>query len=512
MIVYGMLYAGTVGLPILLAAIACSTALRRYGRPERGVWLVALGLALTLPVAFLINALGGTSRGAPAILPDTGLPAVDNGALLETGVLGLPTVVAVPVESGLGLDELLVLAWLLLSVVLTLRWAVATHRLAKVGASWRAGTVDGVRVWLTSDVGPAVSGVFRTRILVPSWLVSLPEEQRSLVLLHEEEHVRAGDPVLMAASRLARIMAPWNPVVWLLSSRLLHAVELDCDRRVLGRRPDIETYGDTLLTVSARDPNPLVAAAAFSESEVPLKKRIIAMTTPPRTVSVLGVSTVLALGVVLLIGSCEVPVPIALGPERQDEILILSIAQDGTVHVNDEPYAMEDVSAVVAPLLTASEGNLVISIGGDTEVSYGVMDQLQQELLEAGVVRVVFETPSSQSLRSASDDVPTLVDRGLAMVLPEQGEDVQVSLRNILHVVVQPSGIVDVSRGDDPQRVQQVRPEDITPIWRQAVAANPNLIAAVKTHPDAPYTFMVEVMDALHAASAERISLKILEN
>ena len=73
MIAYGMLYAGAVGLPILLAAIACSAVLRRYGRPERGVWLVALGLALTLPVAFLINALGGTSRGASATLPDTGL-------------------------------------------------------------------------------------------------------------------------------------------------------------------------------------------------------------------------------------------------------------------------------------------------------------------------------------------------------------------------------------------------------------------------------------------------------
>ena len=57
MIAYGMLYAAAVGLPILLAAMACTAALRRYGRPERGVWLGALGLALTLPVAFLIGAL-----------------------------------------------------------------------------------------------------------------------------------------------------------------------------------------------------------------------------------------------------------------------------------------------------------------------------------------------------------------------------------------------------------------------------------------------------------------------
>ena len=57
----------------------------------------------------------------------------------------------------------------------------------------------------------------------------------------------------------------------------------------------------------------------------------------------------------------------------------------------------------------------------------------------------------------------------------------------------------------------QVRPEDVESIWRQDVAANENLIAAVKTHPDAPYRFMVDVLDALQPAGAERISLQILE-
>ena len=93
MIAYGMLYAAAVGLPILLAAIACSAALRRYGRPERGVWLGALGLALMLPVAFLISAFGSTSPGVPGTLAEAGLPAVASGTIPETGVLGLPSVI-----------------------------------------------------------------------------------------------------------------------------------------------------------------------------------------------------------------------------------------------------------------------------------------------------------------------------------------------------------------------------------------------------------------------------------
>ena len=101
-------------------------------------------------------------------------------------------------------------------------------------------------------------------------------------------------------------------------------------------------------------------------------------------------------------------------------------------------------------------------------------------------------------------------DKGLAIVLPEQAEEVQVSQKNILHIIIQANGIVDLKRGESPQ-IQQVRPNDIEGIWRQEVAENDNLIAAVKTHPDAPYKFMLDVLDALHIAGAERISLQVLE-
>ena len=102
-------------------------------------------------------------------------------------------------------------------------------------------------------------------------------------------------------------------------------------------------------------------------------------------------------------------------------------------------------------------------------------------------------------------------DKGLAVVLPEPGEEAQVSQRNILHLIVMPNGTVDVKRGES-QQVQQMRPREIEGLWRQEVTANPNLIAAVKTHPEAPYRYMVDVLDALHSANAERISLQILEN
>jgi biopolymer transport protein ExbD len=102
-------------------------------------------------------------------------------------------------------------------------------------------------------------------------------------------------------------------------------------------------------------------------------------------------------------------------------------------------------------------------------------------------------------------------DKGLAIVLPEESETQEINQKNILHLVIQPDGLVSVKRGESTDE-QLVPANDIEGIWRQDAAANPNLIAAVKTHPDAAYRYMVDVLDALQTAGADKISLQVLEN
>lgn len=101
-------------------------------------------------------------------------------------------------------------------------------------------------------------------------------------------------------------------------------------------------------------------------------------------------------------------------------------------------------------------------------------------------------------------------EKGLPIVLPEQSKEVEVSQKNILHLIIRPDGIVEVKRGESPQ-VQTAGSSEIEAIWRMEVANNPNLIAAVKTYPDAKYEHMVNVLDELQSAGAERISLQIME-
>lgn len=99
-------------------------------------------------------------------------------------------------------------------------------------------------------------------------------------------------------------------------------------------------------------------------------------------------------------------------------------------------------------------------------------------------------------------------DRGLALVLPS--EVTPVSPSNVLHLFVLPTGTVEVRRGES-QQVTRVAAAQVGGIWTQAVASNPDLIAAVKTSPEAAYGRMVDVLDQLHGARAQRISLQMLE-
>ena len=85
--------------------------------------------------------------------------------------------------------------------------------------------------------------------------------------------------------------------------------------------------------------------------------------------------------------------------EKQKNILNIWMERSGLVYMNDQPFPMEDVSAWVAPLYAASERSLVISIRGDREVPYRFVDQLQQELVGAGVLRVVFAAQLEQSMQ-----------------------------------------------------------------------------------------------------------------
>ena len=86
--------------------------------------------------------------------------------------------------------------------------------------------------------------------------------------------------------------------------------------------------------------------------------------------------------------------------EKQKNILNIWVESSGAVYINDVDLAMADVSDVVFPLFVGNR-DLVISIRADRNVPYLHIQQLQDELISAGVLQVVFATELEQSMTRA---------------------------------------------------------------------------------------------------------------
>ena len=84
--------------------------------------------------------------------------------------------------------------------------------------------------------------------------------------------------------------------------------------------------------------------------------------------------------------------------EKKKNILNIWVEQDGSIYMNDQPFSMDQVASYVGPLYAQSDQRLVISVRGDQNVPYRTMDQLQEQLVAAGVVRVVFATELEQQM------------------------------------------------------------------------------------------------------------------
>jgi TonB-dependent SusC/RagA subfamily outer membrane receptor len=294
-------------------ALAAARAARLLGRATRWMWAVALLGALLLPAfaAWRPRAGGDVGGGMP-----TESGAMGGEVTLDALLARAQAVMPEP-AGWAALDGPLAVAWALASLLLVARLASGLVTLRRAARGWEPATVWGAPVLVSRDVGPAVVGV-RRGVVLPRWALRLDGELLRLMLAHEHEHLRAGDPWLLHAASLAVAVTPWNPVVWWLHHRLRLAVEIDCDRRVLRRHPGVAAYGALLLEVGRRTAGarPLpVAALLAPASSLERRIRVMTMRRPRRYLlqaSALAVGTAL-----VLVAACEAPRPTTpIAPER----------------------------------------------------------------------------------------------------------------------------------------------------------------------------------------------------
>jgi bla regulator protein BlaR1 len=303
MIATWMLYLTAVSLLLALAAQVLERVFSLRGWPLRGLWVGALTGSVLLPPAVALASLRTT--------------ASDIGGAAQIGGVQIIAVSPAPVSSVAStlsrhlpaLDGPLLVGWGLASAMLLLFLLASAVRLHERRRSWRPVRMGEREVLLSRDTGPAVVGLVRSRVVLPEWVLGLDPTRQNLLMAHEEEHLRAGDPRLLLLALGVLVLAPWNLALWWQARRLRLAIEVDCDARVLRRAPSLRTYGSLLLEVGARRSRSPVLVTAFSEPTSFLERRLLMITQRTSHRSPPSLFLGLALASALVLVACDLDQP-----------------------------------------------------------------------------------------------------------------------------------------------------------------------------------------------------------
>lgn len=314
MIAAWMLRTLLVGLLFGLAARVAEPAAGWLRWPRRWVWVAALVGSLALPLIALL--LPGTLPGLPAWL----VPPIQTATVVAAGEAELMLLSGAAAETmslqGAApaadwVSAALLAGWAVLSAAMLAGVAWTHLRLRRLRAACVRVDVEGGPVWIGEGIGPAVLGLRRPAVVVPHTLRSAPAEEQRLILLHEREHIAAGDPWLLALALVALAAMPWNVPLWWQNRRLRLAVEVDCDARVLTRGISRRSYARVLLHTAGGPALLSLLSPAWGGRSFHLERRMIAMTANRPPHALLRALPVLAMAVGIVVAACDTADPAA---------------------------------------------------------------------------------------------------------------------------------------------------------------------------------------------------------
>ena len=243
-IVLSFLLLSTRGAVAAAAVWCVCRVLRRAHAPSRLLcWLwLAVGVRFVLP------------WGIPLRLPrpQSAPLAAAADTVQELGALPLPDLVpaapaaavALPWYARLTPWHILAAVWLAGMLVLALRGLAGYWRLRRsVALACKApdGCYGGACV-----AAPFTLGILHPRIYLPD---SLRGAARQAVLLHEQTHIRRGDPLTKPLFYAAVCLHWFNPLAWLAFRGFERDMEAACDEAAVQGRPlpERSAYCETLL-------------------------------------------------------------------------------------------------------------------------------------------------------------------------------------------------------------------------------------------------------------------------
>jgi hypothetical protein len=378
-----MLYVLAITLLLSGAAVTAERAARLRRARTRWIWAVTIAASLGVPVL-----VASVSIQLPSLLTPTIARRV-------TALRELTSVQVVPltwvyehtgdiVATSEG-NQLLQRAWIAVSAALLAALAVSGAYVKWCKRHWRMSTVAGTRVFIAPHVGPAVVGLLRPRVVIPEWLLGTSPSCRAMALGHEQAHLAGRDSQLLMLALCLVVLMPWNLPLWWQLHRLRHAIEVDCDARVLQSGADSRLYREVLIEVAERPTAYVATMAAVSEPRSFLKERIRLMARDRgkwRAVSAVAFGST-ALVLVAVAAQVAPPnfgsfygtrQPVILAPAALDRLVgyyqrgshAVRVTRDGTRLLMEVPHYDPKIPHYdPGELVPDSEGNFTGTVGGN---------------------------------------------------------------------------------------------------------------------------------------------------
>lgn len=168
---------------------------------------------------------------------------------------------------------MLVSAWMIGGLGMLLLFGLQHQRFLR-----RMGTLtqcEGVYLASDTDIGPALAGCFKPKIIVPAdFFERYSAAEQALIICHELMHKRRGDVIANSLCALLQCLFWFNPLMHIAARSFRLDQELACDALVIAQEPQARrTYAEAMLKTQLRiTPS---ALACHWPSHHPLKERIM---------------------------------------------------------------------------------------------------------------------------------------------------------------------------------------------------------------------------------------------
>ena len=261
----------------------------------------------------------------------------------------------------------------------------------------KCGVKQRVRVSACAFINmPVVYGVLSPHILLPESMAErLEKAHMETILVHELCHIKNRDVLKNYAFLLGKALHWFNPLVWLAEKAMREDTELLCDRKVLSVLGDGQkgVYSQSLLEAARFVVQRKAPALTISlcENKSNLKKRVVHMLNPKRSLKSAALVSVIAAAVMIFGGFTTACMPAPEEATARNEAEEKS--EEETNAPAESPAIMPEAGHISR---TYNKGEITINIDADVSVpdltrpAYVQRDRFTQEQLDK-IIEVLFE-------------------------------------------------------------------------------------------------------------------------